>query len=200
MGVYIYTLRKPMRPIMLHGEPVMAALFKFLRKPHFDLGQMDRTSAMLTAKATSLFTEVPKYAVLEDWKTGSAVYRWKGGAWCYDEPRFPGYHVGDLKVTGRGKLQSLEVEALAFAHMPLKMVEPGYAFRFGEVGRQLFNKATGKDFTLSDVFDMHANGIFRNGAQEFAVYRLPAFAGEWGVVVDIRPNVDMTNMLEAQCS
>jgi hypothetical protein len=184
---------------MLRGTPVMMGSMVFLRKPYFDLGKMDRTSRMLVGKAQNLLLEVPEYVVFGDWENGASVLRWKGGVWMLDD-NIPGYEIGKLKITGKGKYISREVEVCDFTTRALKWVQEGELFQFGKVSVELFNKAMNKSYARDDWFTMMEKGQFSYGAEVYSLYRLPGFSGDWSVVVDTRSVVDRTNEFESMYS
>lgn len=198
MGTYIYTLRKPFHPVMLRGNPVMMGNMAFLRKPYFDLGKMDRISRMLIGRAQNLLLEVPEYVVFGDWENGASVLRWKGSVWMLDD-NIPGYEIGKLKITGKGKYISREVDVSAFAQRALKWVEEGERFQFGKVSVKLFNKAMGKSYTSDDWFTKMDVHRFSYGTEVYSTYQLPLYSGDWSVVVDVR-SVDRTNEFESMYS
>lgn len=208
MGIYIYSMRKPVKHIEYLGQVYETARLGFLRKPNYSSGDMDRITKACVAKCEGLFDSIPELAVMDDkWVNGMEVYRYRGKKpWTIDTPRIDGYVIGKLN------LPALKVIPNEYTHMPWHWVEAGQQFKMSEVLVRHFNAQVldqswipvdrQKDvtqYTVDDLFVMASDGefsVFKNGYfRRYSTNHLPQSWGEWDCKVWLLAE-DSTNYFE----
>lgn len=218
MGIYLYTLRKPIIHVRYGYEVMRAAVLKFARKPYFGCDRTDRVSKGIQTRAVNSFLDnIPEFAILEEIKEGAEVLRWKGKAWSYDTPGFDGYAVGNLHILGKGRNKDYVVEIADVANIPFRMVEEGMNFTFSKENVARFNAITIEHpwvplmyrkgvtaYTERDVFTLQHGGVLRVG-EIFAPYSyrcmdMPEWFWRCYVKVFLRARDDLTNEFEAMYS
>jgi hypothetical protein len=212
MGIYVYTLRKPVKHVELGhtGKAFEIARLHFLMKCSDVYG--NRTAKVQVSNCEARFPTLPQYMVLGDkWENGMDVYKWMGvKAWAFDTPSFPAY------VVGRLDLPALRIIQNTTADMAMKYVEGGMRFSMGPNTVRLFNaeiinasyiddkyKKGVTEYTTADVFEMDEMGeftIIKNGVcKAYRMNHLPSHYNDWGVRA-VLVERDMTNEFEAMYS
>lgn len=209
MGIYVYTLRKPVKHVELGytGSAFEIARFQFLMKCGDVYG--NRTAKMQVSQCEARFPTLPQYMVLGDkWENGMDVYKWMGiKPWAYDTPSFPAYIVGKLDLPALRIIQNTTTD------MAMKYIEGGMRFSMGPNTVQRFNAEIIKhgfiadeykkgvtDYTTADVFTMDEMGEFsivKGGVRKaYRMNHLPSHYNEWTVRA-VLVERDMTNEFEA---
>lgn len=211
MGIYVYSMRKPIKNVELghtNGRDVYEiARLDFLIK--CSNVNDSKTAKMQVRNCESRFERVPKYVVHgEKWTNGMDVYRWMGNKpWAYDTPGLPMYKVGVLD------LPVLRIKPDPVVSMAFKYVPAGASFTMAKTLLERFNaekigaswvddkfKKDVTNYTERDVFVMDEMGEFtviRDGnLKAYRVNHLPDYFNEWTVRVDMT-NGDRTNEFEA---
>ena len=164
MGVYLYTLRKPLMHAKCNGRLFTIAKLAFYRKPYWNEGTgygvgMDKYSKMGVSKARSNWaTEpLPYFVVIGDKiENGLSVRRWNVNAThSMDEPDFHGFHVGKLVVHPKNILE-VEPEEKASTHFDRLPI--GTRFSFSEYTLGHFNPATFKNLWKDELNKTEVTG------------------------------------------
>jgi hypothetical protein len=209
MGIYVYSMRKPVKHVEFKGEGYEIARVQFLVKC-WNINE-SKVAKMQVAKCENAFPRVPKFVVMgEKWANGMEVHRWMGEKpWAYDTPGLPCYKMGILR------LPTLKIIPDRLVAMPFKYVPAGGRFSMGlhlltRFNAEVIDKPWIADefkkgvtyYGESDVFEMDEMGVFKiiRGGQMFRyrVNHLPDCYNEWTVKVDT--DHDMTNEFEAMYS
>lgn len=211
MGIYIYSMRKPVKNVEVGNTREEIARLQFLIKCS-DVEE-NAVAKRLVRACESRFDHLPKYVIFEDkWMNGVSVYRWLGNKpWAYDTPSTPMYKVGSLD------LDRLRINFDPIVNLSLKWVSFGDSFMMCSELLKAFNefKIDSKydkkfnkgvtDYSDSDIFVMNENGefsSFRNGrVSYYSCNLLPVWFRDWSVKMRTHMyDRDMTNEFEAMYS